>query len=64
MATLITNWLKVLIILIVLIIIYFVSVNFLSTDPIIQPIVYNHKLHIEDADMECVDCHLYVEKKA
>ncbi len=24
-----------------------------------QPIPFNHKLHIEEAGMECTDCHLY-----
>lgn len=27
---------------------------------IIQPISYNHKLHIEKAELKCVDCHQYV----
>ena len=26
-----------------------------------QPIKYNHKKHIEEADMSCTDCHQYVE---
>lgn len=64
MAASFTNWLKILVILIVLVIIFIVSVNFLSTDPIIQPLAYNHKIHIEDAAMECADCHRYVEKLA
>ena len=28
---------------------------------ITQPISYSHKIHIEEADLTCVDCHLYVE---
>lgn len=29
-----------------------------------QPIRYNHKKHIEDAELECIDCHLNVENQA
>lgn len=29
-----------------------------------QPIRYNHKLHVEDADLQCIDCHLNVENQA
>lgn len=32
--------------------------------PIVQPLVYNHKIHIEEAELECSDCHIYVEKMA
>ncbi len=28
--------------------------------PLSQPLAFNHRLHIEDAGMECTDCHLYV----
>jgi hypothetical protein len=28
----------------------------------VQPIQYNHKIHIEEAGAECVDCHIYVEE--
>ncbi|MBU0560209.1 MAG: cytochrome c family protein [Bacteroidetes bacterium] len=27
----------------------------------IQPIAYNHKLHIESVELICSDCHIYVE---
>jgi hypothetical protein len=29
-----------------------------------QPITYNHQVHVEENDMECTDCHLYVETRA
>ncbi len=31
---------------------------------IVQPIKYSHKIHIEEAELECTDCHIYVEKNA
>ncbi len=31
---------------------------------IVQPIQYNHKKHIEDAELDCTDCHIYVESNA
>jgi len=31
---------------------------------IVQPIKYSHKIHIEDAELECTDCHIYVETNA
>ena len=30
----------------------------------VQPINYNHKVHIEKAGMNCTDCHAYAEKLA
>jgi len=35
-----------------------------APNAIIQPINYNHKLHIEKAKLTCVDCHLFVETMA
>lgn len=32
-------------------------------EPIVQPILYNHNLHIEQEGMECLDCHEYAEEK-
>lgn len=29
-----------------------------------QPIKYSHKLHVQDNDMECTDCHIYAESLA
>lgn len=29
-----------------------------------QPIKFNHKIHIEQAELECTDCHIYVETNA
>ena len=28
----------------------------------VQPLVYNHKVHIENVGLECVDCHMNVEE--
>src|SRR4030066_1204073 len=41
-----------------------VWVVFGARQTIIQPISYNHKLHVEKAELKCVDCHLYVETMA
>ncbi len=30
----------------------------------IQPIAYNHNKHVEENDMECLDCHVYAEENA
>jgi len=32
-----------------------------SQEIIVQPILYSHKKHIEQAELDCVDCHIYVE---
>ncbi len=32
-----------------------------ATDKVVQPIAFNHKVHIETAGMNCKDCHLNVE---
>ena len=29
-----------------------------------QPITYNHKIHVQDNEMECVDCHRYAKTGA
>jgi hypothetical protein len=29
--------------------------------PIVQPILYNHNLHVEEEGLECIDCHETVE---
>jgi predicted CXXCH cytochrome family protein len=29
-----------------------------------QPIQYNHQLHVQENDMECAECHLYVQSHA
>lgn len=41
-----------------------VWVVFGAHQTIIQPISYNHKLHIEKAELNCVDCHKFVESMA
>lgn len=33
-----------------------------SNSKIIQPISYNHKIHIENAGLKCIDCHLNYEQ--
>ena len=33
-------------------------------DNIKQPISYNHKIHIEAAELSCIDCHIYYEEYA
>lgn len=32
-----------------------------ETTPIIQPIAYNHNLHVEGQGLECIDCHSNAE---
>ena len=32
-----------------------------SRAPISQPVAFNHRLHVEDNGLACVDCHIYVE---
>ncbi len=29
-----------------------------------QPIAYNHNMHVQENDMECLDCHVYAEDGA
>lgn len=29
-----------------------------------QPVAYNHSKHVEENDMECLDCHQYAEENA
>lgn len=29
-----------------------------------QPIAYNHKVHIETAGLQCIDCHVSIEQRA
>jgi hypothetical protein len=29
-----------------------------------QPLAYNHKVHVEKAELKCTECHLYAEQKA
>lgn len=31
----------------------------LTDGPVVQPIAFKHRLHVEDLGMECTDCHLY-----
>ncbi len=35
-----------------------------SKEKNIQPLAYNHKVHVEKAELKCTDCHLYAEQKA
>ena len=54
-----TNVIKISLVLVTVIIIWMV---YPADDEIVQPIDYNHKVHIEEAGAECADCHIYVEK--
>ena len=47
--------------LLIIIVIIFIWVTLSARPKIIQPIVYNHKLHIEEVELTCIDCHIYVE---
>ncbi len=40
--------------------------GFMGSDKgqIVQPIAYNHSKHVEENDMECLDCHQYAEENA
>ena len=40
------------------------SFTFFDTSGLVQPIAYNHNLHIEDVGAECIDCHKFVETSA
>jgi len=40
------------------------SCSLVSNDEVIQPIAYNHKVHIENAGLKCNECHIYVETMA
>jgi len=41
-----------------------VGVIIASAEKSIQPIQYNHKLHVEEADLTCLDCHLNAGSQA
>lgn len=45
-----------------LIVVMIVVVVLGSSTKITQPIQYNHKIHIEEVGLTCVDCHIEVEK--
>ena len=45
-----------------LLVLLFVYVVVTSTNDTGQPIAYNHKVHIENAGLTCVDCHVNFEK--
>ena len=36
--------------------------RYFTKESVKQPIFFNHKAHIEAEEMECTDCHIYVEK--
>ena len=58
------NLKKVLFPVIVIVLVLALWVLFAGQSKIIQPISYNHKVHIEEAGLECIDCHRYVESMA
>jgi hypothetical protein len=41
------------------ILILFIVVRLSARGGIIQPIAYNHKVHIENAGLHCTDCHIH-----
>ena len=45
-----------------LIVIVVVLVAFGTGNKIVQPIQYNHQVHIETVELTCIDCHVNVEK--
>jgi len=56
---------KLKIIMLVIILLFFsTGILFLKAKitEIDQPILFNHKKHIEEADLDCNDCHLYYQK--
>lgn len=55
---------KVLVPAIAIVLILVLWVLFARQSPIIQPISYNHKIHIEEAGLECIDCHISAESMA
>lgn len=38
-----------------------VTVGYMQRSTIEQPVAFNHRLHLEDVEMDCTDCHLYAE---
>lgn len=51
-----------LIIIIVILLAIIIVWSVLGARPTItQPIEYNHKIHIEEAELTCIDCHITVE---
>ena len=32
-------------------------------DPVSQPIAFNHRLHVEDVELECLSCHQFYEEE-
>ncbi|MFQ5649298.1 MAG: cytochrome c3 family protein [bacterium] len=40
----------------------FMVAGFLKRQDTKQPIAYSHSIHVEENDMECLDCHQYAEE--
>ena len=58
-----TSLIKILIIPASILVILLIGLAFyLTPDEIVQPIAYNHKIHIEEAELGCIDCHIYYEE--
>jgi predicted CXXCH cytochrome family protein len=38
----------------------FALFGFGARPPVLQPVAFNHKLHVEENGLGCVDCHVYV----
>jgi len=43
---------------------FFLAVIMAWAQQVLQPIQYNHKIHIDEAGLECVDCHQNVETQS
>jgi Zn finger protein HypA/HybF involved in hydrogenase expression len=48
----------------IVVVVFLVIAIFPLRGNIVQPIAYNHKIHVEEAELECTDCHVYVEELA
>lgn len=54
---------RTIVIAVAVILVIFGAFILIPSEPVVvQPIAYNHKLHVEGEGLECVDCHTYVEK--
>jgi hypothetical protein len=58
-----TLYIKVLIVPASILVILLIGwIYYLTPDEIVQPIAYNHKIHIEEVELGCIDCHIYYEE--
>ncbi|HAB53545.1 MAG: hypothetical protein A2315_01945 [Ignavibacteria bacterium RIFOXYB2_FULL_35_12] len=52
------------IIALIFLLVFIILFQFLPVKNQKQPIAYNHKVHIETAGLQCIDCHVSVEQRA